>query len=61
MKSEFENLQHNDDFSYDVDSNSNKQVLKIYCDDALIAKKIKLKKSIRYFGVRNYQDFLTQD
>jgi len=58
MKTEFENLQQNDAHSYDVDTNSDKQVLKIYCGEVLIAKKIKQKKSIRYFGVRDYQKYL---
>ena len=59
MKTEFENLQHNEDYSYEVDSNSDKQIVKIYCNEQLIAKKIKLKKSIRYFAVKEYQQYLS--
>ncbi|WP_373083002.1 hypothetical protein [Zhongshania sp.] len=58
MKTEFENLQQNDAHSYEVDTNTDKQVLKIYCGEVLIAKKIKQKKSIRYFGVQAYKDYL---
>ena len=61
MKTEFDNLRLNPFHDYEADSNSDKQVVKIYCDDLLIAKKIKLKKSIRYFAVTNYQDFLTDE
>lgn len=61
MKSEFENLQENNSHCYDVDSNGDKQVVKIYCGEILIAKKVKLKKSLRYFGINNYQEYLTQE
>lgn len=59
MKTEFDNLRLNDNHSYDTDINTDKQVVKIYCRDELIAKMIKHKKSIRYFGVDGYQRFLT--
>ena len=59
MKTEFDNLRLNDDHSYETNSNTNKQVVRIYCGDELIAKMIKQKKSIRYFGIDNYQRFLT--
>lgn len=58
MKTEFENLQQNDAHSFEADTIADKQVVKIYCDEQLIAKKIKLKKSIRYFGVKGYQQYL---
>jgi hypothetical protein len=61
MKTEFDNLRKNDNHCYDTDSNGEKQVVKIYCGDLLIAKKVKLKKSIRYFGINNYQQYLTQE
>jgi len=61
MKTEFENLRENDKHCYDTDSNSDKQVVKIYCDELLIAKKIKLTKSVRYFGINNYQSYLTPE
>ncbi|WP_342774617.1 hypothetical protein [Litorilituus sediminis] len=59
MKTEFDNLRLNEQHSYETDSNGDKQVVKIYCNDLLIAKKVKLKKSIRYFGVKGYQNYLT--
>ncbi|OKY27989.1 hypothetical protein BI291_06455 [Thalassotalea sp. PP2-459] len=59
MKTEFDNLRLNTQHQYDTDSNGDKQVVKIYCGDLLIAKQVKVKKSIRYFGVKNYRDFLT--
>ena len=61
MKTEFDNLRANDNHCYDVDSNGDKQVVKIYCEELLIAKKVKLKKSIRFFGGNNYQDYLTPE
>ncbi len=44
MKTEFDNLRENDDHCYDTDSNGDKQVVRIYCGEQLIAKKVKLKK-----------------
>ena len=60
MKTEFDNLRENDNHCYDTDSNGDKQVVKIYCGELLIAKKVKLKRSLRYFGINNYQEYLTQ-
>lgn len=60
MRSEFDNLRLNDDYLYEVDNNGDKQVLKIYCGDTLIAKRVKHKKSIRYFGISNYSSYLTE-
>ena len=59
MKTEFNNLRDNNSHSYDTDSNGDKQVVKIYCGELLIAKKISQKKSIRYFGVDNYKNYLS--
>ncbi|NQY87747.1 MAG: hypothetical protein HRT51_08355 [Colwellia sp.] len=59
MKTEFDNLRENDNHCYDTDSNTDKQVVKIYCGELLIAKKVKYKKSVRYFGINNYQEYLT--
>lgn len=59
MKTEFDNLRNNDNHCYDTDSNGDKQVVKIYCGETLIAKKLKQKKSIRYFGLDTYQAYLT--
>lgn len=60
MKTEFENLQDNDNHCYDTDSNGDKQVVKIYCGELLIAKRVKLKRSLRYFGINTYKEYLTQ-
>tara|TARA_R110002050_G_scaffold159268_5_gene288681 strand:+ start:2646 stop:2840 length:195 start_codon:yes stop_codon:yes gene_type:complete len=60
MKTEFDNLRTNDTHSYDTDSNGNKQVVRIYCGEMLIAKKLTQKKSVRYFGINGYQKYLTQ-
>ena len=59
MRSEFDDLRKNRNHQYDVDKNGDKQVVKIYCSDLLIAKKVTHKKSIRYFGIKQYKDFLT--
>lgn len=61
MRTEFDNLRLNDNHSYTSDTNGEKQVIKIYVDDLLIAKRVKLKKSIRYFGAPGYQDYLTPE
>lgn len=61
MKTEFDNLRTNDKYSYDSDTNGDKQVVKIFCGEQLIAKKLKLKKSIRYFGISDYQKYLTKE
>ena len=61
MKTEFDNLRLNDKHDFEADSNGDKQVVKIYCGELLIAKKIKQKKSIRYFGISSYQQYLTQE
>jgi hypothetical protein len=61
MKTEFDNLRVNDSHSYDANSNGDKQVVKIYCGEKLIAKKLTLKRSVRYFAINDYQKYLTQD
>ena len=61
MKTEFDNLRLNSNHQYDSDTNGDKQVVKIYCDDKLIAKKLKQKKSIRYFGIKEYANYLSQE
>lgn len=60
MKTEFDNLRKNDNHCYNIDVNGEKQVVKIYYGKLLIAKKIVLKKSIRFFGVNDYQKYLTR-
>lgn len=59
MKTEFDNLRLNQAHQYEADNNGDKQVVKIYCDGNLIAKKIKMKKSIRFFGIEGYKNYLT--
>ncbi|MBA6230977.1 hypothetical protein H4J68_07195 [Colwellia sp. MB3u-28] len=61
MKTEFDNLRKNSIHQYQSDSNGDREVVKIYFGDLLIAKMIKLKKSIRYFGVKGYQQYLLED
>ncbi|WP_286233002.1 hypothetical protein [Thalassotalea sediminis] len=61
MKTEFDNLRLNDAHQYESDSNGDKQIVKVYCNDHLIAKKVTVKKSVRYFGVKNYREFLTEN
>ncbi len=61
MRSEFDNLRKNPLHSYESDVNGEKQIVKIFHDGALIAKKVTLKKSIRYFGAYGYQQFLTDE
>jgi len=59
MKTEFDNLRLNPLHTYSTDSNGEKQVVKVYCAEVLIAKKIKHKKSIRYFGLDTYPEYIT--
>ncbi len=61
MKTEFENLRLNDAYQYEANSNGEKQTVKIYDGEHLIAKKIKLKKSIRYFAIEGYQKYLVDE
>lgn len=58
MKTEFINLRNNDQHLYQTDTNGEKQIVKIFFGETLIAKMIKHKKSIRYFGVKGYQQYL---
>ncbi len=58
MKTEFDNLRTNQSHQYQTDSNGDKQVVKIFFGELLIAKMIKQKKSIRYFGIKGYQQYL---
>jgi hypothetical protein len=60
MRTEFDNLRLNDKHAFETDSNGDKQVVKIYCGEKLIAKKTTVKKSVRYFGVKEYQDYLSE-
>ena len=58
MKTEFDNLRKNPLHQYQTDSNGEKQIVKIFVAELLIAKMIKHKKSIRYFGIKGYQQYL---
>jgi hypothetical protein len=59
MKTEFDDLRLNKNHQHEVNNNGDKQVVKIYCNNELIAKKVKIKKSIRYFGADGYSTHLT--
>jgi hypothetical protein len=61
MKTEFDNLRKNPRHQYQTDTNCEKQVVKIYFGELLIAKMIKLKKSIRYFGIKGYAQYILED
>jgi len=61
MKTEFDNLRLNKNHDYETDSNGEKQVVKIFCGELLIAKKIKQAKSIRFFGIKGYEQYLIQE
>jgi len=59
MKTEFDDLRLNEQHQYETDTNGDKQVVKIYYNEQLIAKKVTLKKSVRYFGAKGYNQYLT--
>ena len=61
MKTEFDNLRKNPLHQYQSDANGEKQIVKIYFGELLIAKMIKLKKSIRYFAIKGYTQYLLAD
>jgi hypothetical protein len=61
MKTEFENLRINDEHEYELDTCGDKQILKIYVKDRLVAKRITIKKSIRYFGSPQYKQYLMSE
>lgn len=58
MRSEFDNLRLNPNHSYQADRNGDKQIVKIFANEHLIAKKVTHKKSVRYFGVSNYKEYI---
>lgn len=62
LPSEFENLRINDDHGYTVDNNGDKEVLKLYMGEKLIAKRIFLKNkkkgAKRFFGCSDYKVYL---
>ena len=61
MRSAFDNLRLNPLHGFEIDVNGDKQVVKIFRNEQLIAKKITLKKSIRYFAVKCYLRYLTAE
>lgn len=61
MKTEFDDLRLNKNHQYESDQNGDKQVVKIYANGQLIAKKVKHKKSIRYFGADGYLQYLSSN
>ena len=65
IPSDFKDLQDNDDHGYTINKNQDKEVLKIYFNNNLIAKRIKVKTkkkgSIRYFGINGYESYLTEE
>ena len=61
MKTVFDDLRLNPKHQFDTDSNGDKQIVRIYVNGQLIAKKVKHKKSIRYFAIDGYQQYLTNN
>lgn len=59
MRTEFDDLRLNDNHQFETDNNGDKQIVKIYVSEKLIAKRVKQKKSIRYFGADGYKQYLT--
>ncbi|QOL25313.1 hypothetical protein LP316_13580 [Thalassotalea sp. LPB0316] len=60
MRSEFDDLRLNPNHQFEADRNGDKQIVKIYADELLIAKKVTHKKSIRYFAIKQYKDYLIE-
>ncbi|MEH6624824.1 MAG: hypothetical protein V7739_00130 [Motiliproteus sp.] len=60
MRSEFESLRLDDRNEYDADKNGDIQIVRIYRDGNLIAKKKTHKKSVRYFGAPGYEQYLSE-
>lgn len=61
MKTQFDNLRLNDDHEYSADDKGGKRVVKIYRDGLLIAKKITIKRSVQYFGIKGVEELLTAE
>lgn len=60
MRSLYDELRQNDDNSYAVNTNGEDQIVKIFRDDKLIAKRVKKKKKISYFGIKNCEQFIKE-
>ena len=61
MKTQWDNIRNNELHEYDVNTNGDKQVVKIYRDGLIVAKMVKIKKSIRYFAIQNFEQYLTNE
>ncbi|MEH6473570.1 MAG: hypothetical protein V7752_20290 [Halopseudomonas sp.] len=57
-RSEFDALRLDDLNEYDTDKSGDTQVVRIYREGNLIAKKKTQNKSVRYFGAPGYQQYL---
>jgi len=61
MRSEFDNLRTNPHHEVKSDANGEKQIVKVYRSEHLIAKRITLKKLVRYFAVNGYQQYISDE
>ena len=61
MRTEYDNLSLNDKHEYEADINGDKETVKIYAEGKLIAKKISQKKSVRYFGIKEFKLYLIEE
>ncbi|MDB2386210.1 hypothetical protein N9W21_02555 [Shewanella sp.] len=60
MRTQFDTLRLNDEHEYSTNDRGGKKVVKIYKDGELIAKKVSIKNSIKYFGVTGVESLLEQ-
>lgn len=60
-RSAFDNLRLNNEHTFDSDKDGDKKIVKIYRNDQLIAKKKQVKRKVQYFGVKGYEQFLTEE
>ena len=59
MRTQFDELRLSEKNDYTVDNiDKKKQIVRIYRDENLIAKKITQGKKISYFGVKCFEDYL---
>jgi len=61
MRTEFDNLRLNPLHSIESDVNGDKKMVKIFRNEQLISKRIILKKSVRYFAIKGYLQYLTEE
>ncbi len=57
-RSAFDALRLNDRNEYDTDTSGDTQIVRIYRDGNLIAKKKTQKKTVRYFAIAGYEHYL---